>query len=59
MGTTSEAENTLRGWMADGTYGPGAKLPSERSLAEQLGAARTTLRIWSEAIPLRCGASLR
>ncbi|WP_370368217.1 NUDIX domain-containing protein [Catenulispora sp. GP43] len=31
--------------MADGTYGPGAKLPSERNLAEQLGTARTTLRL--------------
>lgn len=35
----------LRGWLADGTYLPGDKLPSERKLSESLGAGRTTLRL--------------
>lgn len=45
MGTTSDVESTLRGWLADGTFSPGDKLPSERTLAERLGTARTTLRL--------------
>lgn len=45
MGTTSDVEGVLRGWLADGTFAPGDRLPSERNLAEQLGAGRTTLRL--------------
>ena len=45
MGTTTEIEKTLRGWMADGTLEPGAKMPSERKLSEELGAGRTTVRL--------------
>jgi len=43
MGMTSEIESILRGWLAVGTYALGGKRPSERTLAEQLGAGRTTL----------------
>lgn len=41
--------NVLRRWVALGTYGPGDRLPTERSLAETLGVGRATVR---EAIRL-------
>jgi DNA-binding FadR family transcriptional regulator len=35
---------TLMGRVLDGTYGPGARLPSERDLATELGVARVSVR---------------
>lgn len=37
-------EARLRGSILDGTYGPGSRLPPERTLAESFGVNRTTLR---------------
>ncbi len=42
---TATAESTIRGWIASGTYQPGDKIPSERTLAEELGIGRTTVRL--------------
>lgn len=36
--------NTLRRWIADGTYRPGDRLPSEAALCEQFGVSRITVR---------------
>ncbi|ACU77422.1 transcriptional regulator, GntR family [Catenulispora acidiphila DSM 44928] len=44
MGTAADVETTLRGWLADGTLAPEQRLPSERTLIEQLGASRNTVR---------------
>lgn len=51
MPTPPKAENVtksvvdhLMGRVLDGTHGPGARLPSERDLAEQLGVARVSVR---------------
>lgn len=44
MGTAADVEATLRGWLADGTLVPEQRLPSERTLIEQLGASRNTVR---------------
>ncbi|OJF13082.1 winged helix-turn-helix domain-containing protein [Couchioplanes caeruleus] len=42
---TANVENTVRGWISAGEYGPGARLPSERQLAAELSAGRTTVRL--------------
>ena len=42
---TKRVEQTIRGWIASGEYGPGTRLPSERQLVADLGAGRTTIRI--------------
>lgn len=34
----------LRGWIEDGTLSQGQQLPSERTLAQQLGVSRETVR---------------
>lgn len=39
------ARETIRGAIANGQYGPGEFLPSERSLSEMLGISRSSLRI--------------
>jgi 8-oxo-dGTP pyrophosphatase MutT (NUDIX family) len=44
MGTTADVETKLRVWLADGTFEPGDKLPSERKLIDLVGAGRTTIR---------------
>ncbi|MFE4915846.1 NUDIX domain-containing protein [Streptomyces sp. NPDC056652] len=41
---TARVDATIRGWLADGTLPPGGKLPSERTLVEQLAIGRTALR---------------
>ncbi|MEY9849858.1 DNA-binding GntR family transcriptional regulator [Streptacidiphilus sp. BW17] len=43
--TTARVEDTIRGWISDGTLQPGGKLPSERVLADELSAGRTTVRL--------------
>ena len=42
---TANVENTVRGWISAGEYAPGTRLPSERQLAADLGAGRTTVRL--------------
>ena len=42
---TDQVESKIRGMIERGEYGPGAKLPSERDLATELGAGRTTIRL--------------
>lgn len=42
---TARVEDAIRGMVASGEYGPRDKLPSERTLAEDLGAGRTTVRL--------------
>lgn len=42
---TSAVEQTLRQRIEDETYKAGDKLPSERTLAAELGAGRTTIRL--------------
>jgi 8-oxo-dGTP pyrophosphatase MutT (NUDIX family)/DNA-binding transcriptional regulator YhcF (GntR family) len=42
---TAQIEDEIRRWIAAGQLRPGDKLPSERELAEQFGAARTTVRL--------------
>ncbi|MFG1856784.1 NUDIX domain-containing protein [Actinomadura geliboluensis] len=37
-------EQAIRGWIASGELQPGARLPAERSMAQELGAGRTTVR---------------
>jgi ADP-ribose pyrophosphatase YjhB (NUDIX family)/DNA-binding transcriptional regulator YhcF (GntR family) len=44
MGTAADVEAKLRGWLADGTLVCEQRLPSERTLIEQLGASRNTVR---------------
>ncbi|MFC5187012.1 NUDIX domain-containing protein [Actinomadura harenae] len=41
---TAGVESAIRTWIASGELGPGDRLPSERVLAERLGAGRTTIR---------------
>lgn len=36
--------STIRGWIFDGTYGPGAKLPPEGELCDKFGVSRITSR---------------
>src|ERR1700761_8807795 len=38
-----EAETLLRGWITENNIRPGARLPSERRLADQLGVHRNSL----------------
>ena len=38
-------ERSIRELIAAGQLGPGGRLPSERQLAEQLAAGRTTIRL--------------
>ncbi|WP_052359535.1 GntR family transcriptional regulator [Actinoplanes friuliensis] len=42
---TARVEVAIRGLVTSGEYGPQDKLPSERRLAEDLGAGRTTVRL--------------
>jgi DNA-binding FadR family transcriptional regulator len=42
---TARVELAIRGLVTSGEYGPQDKLPSERRLAEDLGAGRTTVRL--------------
>ena len=44
-GVTARVEDAIRRMVASGEYGPKDKLPSERKLAEELGAGRTTVRL--------------
>jgi hypothetical protein len=37
-------EDTVRGWLADGTLGPGDALPKEREFVERFSMARTSIR---------------
>ncbi|HET9648224.1 MAG TPA: winged helix-turn-helix domain-containing protein [Microlunatus sp.] len=43
--TTKRVEDTIRGWVDSGELAPGMRLPSERTLADELGAGRTTIRL--------------
>lgn len=42
---TDRVETTIRGLIEGGEYAPGDKLPSERQLAADLSAGRTTIRL--------------
>lgn len=42
---TERVERSIRDLIASGQLGPGGRLPSERQLAEQLDAGRTTVRL--------------
>jgi GntR family transcriptional regulator len=42
---TERVERSIRDLIASGQLGPGGRLPSERQLAEQLDAGRTTIRL--------------
>ncbi len=42
---TERVERSIRGLIETGQLGPGGRLPSERQLAEQFGAGRTTIRL--------------
>lgn len=42
---TERVERSIRDLIASGQLGPGGRLPSERQLAEQLEAGRTTIRL--------------
>jgi GntR family transcriptional regulator len=42
---TERVERSIRELIATGQLGPGGRLPSERQLAEQLDAGRTTIRL--------------
>ena len=42
---TSTVEQTLRTRIESEEYKPGDRLPSERTLAAELGAGRTTIRL--------------
>jgi GntR family transcriptional regulator len=44
-GKTERVERSIRELIAAGQLGPGGRLPSERQLAEQLAAGRTTIRL--------------
>jgi DNA-binding FadR family transcriptional regulator len=44
-GKTERVERSIRELIASGQLGPGGRLPSERQLAEQLDAGRTTIRL--------------
>jgi DNA-binding FadR family transcriptional regulator len=46
VGTKTErVERSIRELIATGQLGPGGRLPSERQLAAQLDAGRTTIRL--------------
>ena len=42
---TERVERSIRDLIASGELGPDGRLPSERQLAEQLDAGRTTIRL--------------
>jgi DNA-binding FadR family transcriptional regulator len=42
---TERVERSIRDLIASGDLGPGGRLPSERQLAGQLDAGRTTIRL--------------
>jgi DNA-binding FadR family transcriptional regulator len=42
---TATVESAIRGGITSGELEPGARLPSERQLASDLGAGRTTVRL--------------
>ena len=42
---TERVERSIRELIATGRLGPGGRLPSERQLAQQLDAGRTTIRL--------------
>lgn len=42
---TARVERSIRDMIASGDVGPGGRLPSERQLASDLGAGRTTIRL--------------
>ncbi len=42
---TERVERSIRELIAAGQLGPGGRLPSERQLAQQLDAGRTTIRL--------------
>lgn len=42
---TATVEGVIRGWITSGNIAPGARLPSERQLVQELGAGRTTVRL--------------
>jgi GntR family transcriptional regulator len=42
---TERVERSIRELIGSGKVGPGGRLPSERQLAEQLDAGRTTIRL--------------
>lgn len=41
---TARVERTIREWVGGGKFSPGDKMPSERTLTEELGIGRTALR---------------
>lgn len=41
---TQRVYETIRSWIESGGYGPGDKLPSERTLSAELEIGRTALR---------------
>ncbi|MBF8187467.1 winged helix-turn-helix transcriptional regulator [Nonomuraea sp. K274] len=42
---TERVEQSIRDLITSGELGPGGRLPSERTLAQELGAGRTTIRL--------------
>jgi DNA-binding FadR family transcriptional regulator len=52
MALTDEAIEKIKVLIASGEFGPGAKLPVERDLAEQLGLSRSSLREAVRALTL-------
>jgi DNA-binding GntR family transcriptional regulator len=44
-GKTQQVEKSIRDLIAGEDLGPSGRLPSERTLAETLGAGRTTIRL--------------
>ncbi|MBB4924767.1 GntR family transcriptional regulator [Kitasatospora kifunensis] len=44
-GKTEQVEQTIRSWISSGQLTAGSKLPSERTLAADLSAGRTTVRL--------------
>lgn len=42
---TERVERSIRNLIESGELGPGGRLPSERTLAEELEAGRTTIRL--------------
>lgn len=42
---TERVERSIRDLIESGELGPGGRLPSERTLAEELEAGRTTIRL--------------
>jgi DNA-binding GntR family transcriptional regulator len=42
---TASVERAIRGWIASGELQRGDRLPSERTLVDELGASRSTIRL--------------